>query len=528
MKISFVTIGNDIQANGLRKMASLARSIHSKVEVSYIAIPNPYFYVNIFQKSGEPDFSLSERDLQNLGKHFSKSNMVCFSTMSLFAKPAKQLIEKIRSLNPKTYIVWGGIHPIVHSEDAIQSSDAICVGEGERAFKNFLTAYKNGNDYTKTENFWFNLNGNIIKNDFIPLHTEEDLNRFPLPLYAEDEILFKPGCGFSPLDLNEYLKYNSLTYNTIWSIGCPYKCVYCSNSKFIENHSNYSKIRYPSVDYIISEVKSVLKKHPHISVIVFHDDSFMAIKIDTLKEFAEKWRNEIKLPFCVLGVIPSYVEKDKMALLIQAGMNRIRMGVQSGSDRILKFYRRPNKPGLLHHAASIINKFSDYMVPPAYDIIVDNPIETLEDIIETLELLYHLPRSYTLFIFKLRVIPNTRLAKAFEKLGISHPGIESSDLTSITPTLANVMVFMLAVFRPPRAVFEILLKRVKVGSEGQPKYPAVLHFFRLIMLFKVFVSRIRFMEFPGLPGKLSFFLWKVGITRFWLTRLHKKHSKVLV
>jgi radical SAM superfamily enzyme YgiQ (UPF0313 family) len=49
-----------------------------------------------------------------------------------------RIIATIRELNSKAYIVWGGIHPIIHPEDAIKHADAICTGEGEFAFKNFL------------------------------------------------------------------------------------------------------------------------------------------------------------------------------------------------------------------------------------------------------------------------------------------------------------------------------------------------------------------------------------------------------
>ena len=64
-------------------------------------------------------------------------------------------------------MVWGGIHPSVYPEDAIKYVDAICVGEGEYSFKEFISAYKNEEDYFKTGNFWFNDNGKIIKNGFI-------------------------------------------------------------------------------------------------------------------------------------------------------------------------------------------------------------------------------------------------------------------------------------------------------------------------------------------------------------------------
>ena len=52
------------------------------------------------------------------------------------------------------------------------------------------------------------------------------------------------------------------------------------------------------------------------------------------------------------------------------------------------------------------------MIPPAgSDIIVDNPIETREDVVTNLEFIYSLPRPFTLNIYSLRTIPNTHLEK---------------------------------------------------------------------------------------------------------------------
>jgi hypothetical protein len=52
-------------------------------------------------------------------------------------------------------------------------------------------------------------------------------------------------------------------------------------------------------------------------------------------------------------------------------MNRLRMGIQSGSDKMLKFFKRPNKPGLIKNVAGVIGDYRGFMIPPAYDIIVD-------------------------------------------------------------------------------------------------------------------------------------------------------------
>ena len=76
-------------------------------------------------------------------------------------------------------------------------------------------------------------------------------------------------------------------------------------------------------------------------------------------------------------------------------MNRVRMGIQSGSEAILDFYKRPTPPDH-REATEVIGSFAPkYHIPPAYDIIIDNPFETRQDLLDTLELLYRMRRPYT-------------------------------------------------------------------------------------------------------------------------------------
>src|SRR5258708_30019049 len=101
-------------------------------------------------------------------------------------------------------------------------------------------------------------------------------------------------------------------------------------------------------------------------------------------------------PFAVYGVIPNYVRQDKFELLSWAGMNRIRMGIQSGSKNMLDFYKRPTPPEKILKAGEAIAAFAPkYHIPAAYDIIIDNPIETPDDVKSTPQLLYKIARPYT-------------------------------------------------------------------------------------------------------------------------------------
>lgn len=516
MNISFVSIEDGITALGFRKMAAFARSIHPSTEVCYIPLTNPYNPLRFLMKPGQHDRIYSDVDLDEIASHLAKADLVCFSSMTAYSDLTKEIIQLIRKVNPKIYILWGGIHPIVHPEDAIPYPDAICTGEGETAFKSFLSAFKEGRDYTSTKNFWFNLNGEIIRNNFLPLHSAEEMDRFPYMLYAENELIYKRGKGFVPQKTSDYLSSYGLgnTYMTIWSIGCPYKCSYCANTKFIENDKNYRKLRHPSVDYIISEVKHVLKKHPHFSSVSFQDDSFMAIPLATLKEFAEKWRSEISIPFFVVGVIPSFVKKEKVEILVWGGMKRVRMGIQSGSDRILEFYDRPNKPGLISHATSILSGYTKYMIPPDYDLIIDNPVETRDDVIDTLNLLYNLKRPFNLNIFALRAIPNTELANELMRRNVNIEDIKTSYLIA-APTLSNCMVYLLTVFRPPKKIFDYLLEHAKPLTEEQPHFPLLFFFSRALWLLKRAYYHVKFFDFSVFPGKVGWFFFHTGISKFF-------------
>ncbi|MBT3793183.1 MAG: B12-binding domain-containing radical SAM protein [Rhodospirillales bacterium] len=516
MKIAFVSIDAGIIAVGFRKMASLIRSVHPDTEISYI-VPTNQMSVMSFLK-GRCTSEIEDADMDRMAKHYAEFDIVASSSMTPYAELNKDLFARIKKINPNVFIIWGGIHPIVDSEDAIKHADAICIGEGEIAFSQFLTAYNAGEDFTQTKNFWFHKDDQIVRNGFLPLQTASDFESFPIPCYADNEIIFKNGRGFVPLDNDEYLKLNGIAFHTVWSIGCPFTCTYCSNSKFIDNDSDYRKIRHSSVDRIIAEIKNVLAIHPYITSITFHDDSFIGLPLDVVKEFSERWQKEINISFSVLGALPGLIRKEKVELLVKAGMYRIKMGIQSPSARILKFYKRPATVASTRKAIEIISDYTSSMIPPTYDLILDNPVENREDVLESLRFIYDMPRPFTLNIFSLRLMPNTELANQLKALDITHPTIEELSYTLVKPSFANILVYAIDIVRPPRKFFEFLLKYVKPYSEPQGEYPTALFLIRTLYMVKRGLNHLRFLDFsyfPGFMGAIGYWFAKAGILRFW-------------
>jgi len=513
IELNLACIEDGLDNIGFRKFSGYLKSIHPKTNVSYVPTGNlRSIYRTLFQKGAG---GLTGNDIQKVSEFLSKGDIVGISSMTQYASTVYKIIAEIRKINPNIYIVWGGIHPIIHPEDAIKHADAICTGEGEFAFEKFLKLYKNKENYFNAPSFWFRKNGEIIKNKNLPLMKPEEMDRLPPLTYQDEEFIYTHGKGFKKLNYHDFVQYSGLSYNTVWSIGCPLHCTFCGNSKFIEYDNAYRRLRHSLPRTMIEEIKRAKSKHPHISTILFHDDSFLALRYETLKEFCELYKEEINIPFCVFGVIPNYVREDKIAILLDAGMNRVRMGIQSGSDNILEFYKRPTKLRRIKEATEVFNKYRKYMIPPAYDIILENPVETAEDTRATVDLIYEMPRPFTLNIFCLRVIPNTEMARDMKKRGIKIPEIDADYFTGYKQTMGNALIFALTVWKIPKWLYKILRKKIYPAHAKQEYYPILFTICRTLYYFKRGFDHLRFMDFSFLPGKPGYFLWKIGLIGFW-------------
>jgi radical SAM superfamily enzyme YgiQ (UPF0313 family) len=506
-------------------MAAYAGRLNPDTEAYYVTT-NRYRGIRTAIRGLGLGGDLSADEVDEVARGLIDADLVGFSSMTGYADLTRRVITRVRELNPQVRMIWGGIHPIIDPEDAITAEvDAICTGEGEFAFEQLYGALLEDRDDTSVPNFWFKRGERVIRNGFLPLMTAPEMEGLPFPLYGERERIYRPGQGFQPIGLGDYVANDGLSYTTLWSIGCPFHCSYCGNTKFIANDSKYKRIRHPSARYMVDQIKDARSRFPHLSQVSFHDDSFMAIRYEELEEFAELWKAEVDLPFAVYGVIPNYVKPDKFELLTWAGMNRVRMGIQSGSEQILDFYKRPSPPAKIRAAGEVIGSFTPrYHLPPAYDLIVDNPVETRQDVVDTLELIYGLPRPYTLFIYSLRVIPNTELERLIKERGVELDEIDSGYFV-IPPRVGNLLLYVLCLVKPPGWLWRLLLRRVRAGAEPQPLYPRLGVALRTLYLMRRAASHLRRMDFSIFPGWTGYVLWRLGIVGLWRRHVNPRYPR---
>ena len=98
-------------------------------------------------------------------------------------------------------------------------------------------------------------------------------------------------------------------------------------------------MRYRSVENVISELEDVKRNYPYINFFWFSDDSFFGRPLPDMLKFCKLYKEKIGDPFYLLGS-PGTITEEKYAPLVDAGLYCIQMGVEHGSKRIQKIFKR--------------------------------------------------------------------------------------------------------------------------------------------------------------------------------------------
>ncbi len=357
-------------------------------------------------------------------------------------------------------IIWGGIHPTCFPEDSIKNVEGICLGEGEISFLHLAETLRNGKDYRQTRGFWFRDGTNIIRNPVEPLvHNLDDLPFQDFEFqdhYVNDDGLLR--C----MNTRLMKKYFGAKINTLFSHGCPYKCAFCCNDKLIDLDGGYRRFRHHSVDFFVSELRYILSRYPHIYNIIIDDDAYMSLPIELIREFAEKYRENFTIPFFVSGVIPGSLNMEKLQVLIDAGMIKMRVGIQSGNRRIMRdVFRRPHHEEHLIKGSEVAFRNRKKIGPVQYDLIVDNPLEHPEELKDTIRLVNRLNKPYTIALNSLSLFPGTAIHRMAKAAGIQtgdHNAISSS-FVHYRPNMLNLTLAFYNITRVPAFWLKYILQK---------------------------------------------------------------------
>ncbi|MEK6820224.1 MAG: radical SAM protein, partial [Nanoarchaeota archaeon] len=260
-------------------------------------------------------FYFRRRDFLEKLKRF-KPDILAYSITTGAHREYIALNRKIKkSLNAVS--VFGGPHPTFYPEMIEENGvDAICRGEGEEAFVEFVNKLEKGKSTDRVKNFWIKRGKRIIKNPVRKL--KENLDELPFP---DREVVYKTDRFFLDFKMKRFMA----------SRGCPFKCTYCFNRQYNQLYKNKGRIvRCRSVDNLLEEIKQVKSRYP-TKLIKFVDDTFILDKI-WLEEFCDKYRKEIGLPF-ICNIRADLVTEDIVEQLKKAMCIAVYIGIESGNEK---------------------------------------------------------------------------------------------------------------------------------------------------------------------------------------------------
>lgn len=329
-------------------------------------------------------------------------DLVAMSVWSTYYQLAGRLTRRIKDATGAVTI-WGGIHPQTRPDDCLQHADIVCRSEGEYVLAELTDRLSLGLDYSDLHGCWVRNGDEVMRNPARTLIPNLDV--LPLPDLSPQNKYY--------LGYNEWRNVprwdaNAVCYDVMASRGCPFECTFCIHNftrKATEGLGTY--LRRRSVDHVMRELHAVVAQRPQLKAIAFSDDIFGPPR-PWLEEFCARYKREIGLPWAIWA-FPRMVDDQKIRLMRDAGLWIATLGVQSGSERIRRdSYERETSNDEIIGACQT---FARHGVQRNLDFIGDNPYESLEDRLETLDLLGRLPKPFYFNFFSLTYFPGVDLTE---------------------------------------------------------------------------------------------------------------------
>ena len=353
---------------------------------------------NNHEKYGEKYIKVGLSDNEIISRLSADFDVIGISVpFSHLAKPAHELICKIKRGLPKSIIVMGGVYPSTQPELAIESeADFLILGEGEETMLeliNFLSG--------KTEE----LSKSIIKSsdnlqDAKP-HYSKEINIFPLP--GRNLIDFEKYLIRSPRNVRGWRSASIIT-----SKGCPFNCEFCA----VHPVCGY-KWRAFSSQRVLDEINNLVNNYG-VDNIEIEDDNFTIDRkrvIEILNGIVEINRHHFLSWQALNGLRIDTLDEELIKLFKESNCHHLNIALEHGDIEMLRII---DKKLDLDKVISVVELLAKYQIPSHIFTIYGYPGETKERFESALAFYSKLKEMNPHLVFKFFIAqpyPNTRLYK---------------------------------------------------------------------------------------------------------------------
>ena len=271
----------------------------------------------------------------------------------------RRLVAAIRA-RVDVPVLAGGLHPTFSPEAVLDAPgfDFVCIGEGEEATLDLVTALESGGPVGSIANLW--------------------------PRGGTRPALRAP---FEPIDELPWVARDLLdeptgTVHMTTQRGCPFPCTYCAAriyKELYEGVGSYGRRR--SHESVLAELRA-LREDGSLGYVIFLDDTF-TIKHRWVNEFCRVYGEQIGAPFSLHARVETVNER-LLHTLAEAGCKQITYGVESGSERVRREVMK--RPVTNDRFRNVFRWTREAGILFTANFMMGLPGETREDLQMTLEL----------------------------------------------------------------------------------------------------------------------------------------------
>lgn len=315
------------------------------------------------------DLILEKGNMDYLEKEIKDAFIVGIGVLTPEVPSAIAITKHIKKVSD-VKVVWGGWHPTLFPQMTVEDElvDYVITHEADFTFLQLIESLKAGRKPENIEGV-----GYIEDGEYKYTRTVGQVDVHILPVLNYDLV-----------EINRYIEASdvrSLPYQT--SRGCPYHCTFCINKV-----TGNTKYRAKSADSIVTDIRSLVEKYK-LKYISFVDDNLF-LNRKRIKELCQgikdadlgiEWFGECRADYFYEG----FVDDTLLQLAQESGLQRLTIGVESGSLKMLKQMKKGITPDQVIKSAEYLSRFKKII--PGYSFIIGLPKETKEDLYQTIDLI---------------------------------------------------------------------------------------------------------------------------------------------
>jgi radical SAM superfamily enzyme YgiQ (UPF0313 family) len=227
-------------------------------------------------------------------------------------------------------VLLGGIHTTLNTEHVMAENPRLSFancGEGEESTLELVEALESGRDPADIRNLWVRTPSGIRANATRPFMDLAHLADMATDIW----------------DFQGVIDQRRGWVNVSAQRGCPYRCPYCHNNGVAQvmskrmgvpssSNSALGFLRYRPAEAMVRELCAIRDRWD-MQAFSFIDDTF-TMNPEWVRGFLELYAREVRVPF-VCNTTAIDLDAALLDALVAAGCRIVRMGVESGSSRIV-------------------------------------------------------------------------------------------------------------------------------------------------------------------------------------------------